>query len=348
MNTHVIIMAGGVGSRFWPMSTPEFPKQFIDVMGSGRSMLQDTVGRFLPLCPVDNIWVVTGERYVSLVREQLPQLPEHNIIAEPCVRSTAPCIAYACWKIMQKDPEANLVVTPSDAYVEDVDEYRRVISEALAFASNAKRIVTVGIKPTRPETGYGYIAAGKPAFDGAEIHKVDSFREKPDLQTAREYLKAGNYVWNAGIFVWNVETLVRSIREFAPDIAEKMDLMSHAFYTSEEASVVADVFPTCRTISIDYAVMEKTDYIYTFPAGFGWSDVGTWGALWTLLEHDEDGNAIVGRNDHLNGCQGCIVHAPDSESVVLEGLKDSIVVVRNGQILVCRLSEEQRIKDFRK
>lgn len=346
MSTHVVIMAGGIGSRFWPMSTPEYPKQFIDVMGCGMSMLQATVERYLPLCPVENIWVVTGSRYVELVREQLPHIPGHNVLAEPCVRSTAPCIAYACWKIMQKDPEANLVVTPSDAYVEDAQEYRRVIKEALNFASEGKRIVTVGIRPTRPETGYGYIAAGE--FITGEIRKVNSFREKPDLKTAEEYLSAGNYVWNAGIFVWNVDTLVQSVREFVPAIAEKMDRMSEAFYTQEESAVVAEIFPTCESISIDYAVMEKADYIYTLPADFGWSDVGTWGALWTLLGHDENGNATVGDNVHLNDCQGCIVHAPNARSVVLEGLKNCIVVERDGQILVCRLSEEQRIKDFKK
>ena len=346
MSVHVVIMAGGIGSRFWPMSTPEFPKQFVDVMGCGKSMIQMTVDRFQSVCPMSNFWVVTSAAYVDIVRSQLPDIPLGNILAEPCARNTAPCIAYACWKIMAKDPQANIVVTPSDALVTNVDELRRVIGEALAFTAGENRIVTIGIKPTRPETGYGYIAAGECV--SGEIHKVDSFREKPDLQTARQYLAAGNYLWNAGIFVWNVETIVQSIREFAPDLAAKMDVMSEAFYTPEEAAKVAEVFPTCEKISIDYAVMEKSDCIYTLPADFGWSDVGTWGSLWTLLDHDDNGNAVIGDNVHLYDCYGCIVHAPNAASIVLEGLKYCVVVEREGRLLVCRLSEEQRIKDFDK
>ena len=346
MSVHVVIMAGGIGSRFWPMSTPEFPKQFVDVMGCGKSMIQMTVDRFQSVCPMSNFWVVTSAAYVDIVRSQLPDIPLGNILAEPCARNTAPCIAYACWKIMAKDPQANIVVTPSDALVTNVDEFRRVIGEALAFTAGESRIVTIGIKPTRPETGYGYIAAGECV--SGEIHKVDSFREKPDLQTARQYLAAGNYLWNAGIFVWNVETIVQSIREFAPDLAAKMDVMSEAFYTPEEAAKVAEVFPTCEKISIDYAVMEKSDCIYTLPADFGWSDVGTWGSLWTLLDHDDNANAVIGDNVHLYDCYGCIVHAPNAASIVLEGLKYCVVVEREGRLLVCRLSEEQRIKDFEK
>lgn len=345
MSTHVVIMAGGVGSRFWPMSTPDFPKQFVDVMGCGKSMIQMTVDRFAGICPIENVWVVTNASYVDIVREQLPQIPQGNVLAEPCARNTAPCIAYACWKIMKRDPHADVVVTPSDALVTEVDEFRRIIRESVAYASAGQRIVTLGIKPTRPETGYGYIAAE--AAEG-EIRKVASFREKPDLKTARSYLAAGNYFWNAGIFVWNVNTIVESLRRFTPDLAAKMDLMSASFDTPEEAAKVGEIFPTCEKISIDYAVMEKADYIYTFPSDFGWSDVGTWGSLWTLLDHDDDGNAVVGKNVHLYDCYGCIVHAPHAESVVLEGLRYCVVVERDGRLLVCRLSEEQRIKDFEK
>ena len=380
MATHVVIMAGGIGSRFWPMSTPECPKQFIDVLGTGRTMIQMTVERFAPLCPMENFWVVTGASYVDIVRSQLPELPAGNILAEPCARNTAPCIAYACWKIRLADPSANIVVTPSDALVLDGEEFRRVMREALDFTLDGRRIVTVGITPTRPETGYGYIqcsaapltmpgdgpcvagepstlttmpgdepcVAGEPSTHGSEIRPVASFREKPSLEVAQQYLADGNYLWNAGIFVWNVSTIVESIRRYVPDLAEKMDRMSESFNTPSEASAVAEIFPTCEKISIDYAVMEKADYIFTIPGDFGWSDVGTWGSLWTLLPHDEDGNAVVGENVHLYGCKGCIVHAPGASSVVLEGLEDSIVVERDGRLLVCRLSEEQRIKDFTK
>ena len=348
-------MAGGIGSRFWPMSTPECPKQFIDVMGCGKTMIQMTVERFATLCPMENFWVVTGASYVDIVREQLPEIPVGNILAEPCARNTAPCIAYACWKIRMKDPSANIVVTPSDALVIDAEEFRRVMREALEFTAAGRRIVTVGITPTRPETGYGYIQCSAsehlpchPELVEGSVHFVDSFREKPSLDVAKQYLADGNYLWNAGIFVWNIATIVESMRMFVPDLAEKMDRMSEAFHTEGEAAAVAEIFPTCDKISIDYAVMEKADYIYTIPGDFGWSDVGTWGSLWTLLPHDEDGNAVVGENVHLYGCKGCIVHAPGSSSVVLEGMEDSIVVERGGRILVCRLSEEQRIKDFTK
>ena len=363
-NNHIVIMAGGIGSRFWPMSTPEYPKQFVDVLGRGMSMIQMTVERFAPLCPIENMWVVTSSVYEPLVREQLPQLPVENILLEPAMRNTAPCIAYACWKIRQKNPDANVVVTPADALVVDVDDFRNVMTRALEFTAAGRRIVTVGIRPTRPETGYGYIEiAGQAGNDAGSDYKgvgtvmpevigqplkVHSFREKPALPVAKQYLAAGNYLWNAGIFVWNVDTIVDSLRSFVPDLAAKMDVMAESFYTDAEREKVGEIFPACEKISIDYAVMEKADYIYTIPGDFGWSDVGTWGSLWTLLSHDENGNAVVGENVHLNDCKGCIVHAPGAESVVLQGLEDSIVVERDGRLLVCRLSEEQRITDFRK
>lgn len=345
MENHVVIMAGGIGSRFWPMSTPEYPKQFVDVLGTGKTMIQMTVERFAPLCPIENFWVVTSASYIDIVREQLPGIPAENILAEPCARNTAPCIAYACWKIKAKHPSANIVVTPSDALVTDGDEFRRIIKEALAFTAEGKRIVTVGIRPTRPETGYGYIQASE---GSGTVIPVSAFKEKPVLEVAKQYLAEGGYYWNAGIFVWNVDTIVDSIRSFTPDLAARMDKMAESFYTRFESEAVEDIFPTCEKISIDYAVMEKADYIYTCPGDFGWSDVGTWGSLWTLLAHDENGNAVVGENVHLYDCKGCIVHAPNASSVVLEGMEDSIVVERNGRILVCRLSEEQRIKDFEK
>ena len=348
MNTHVVIMAGGIGSRFWPMSTPECPKQFIDVMGCGKTMIQATVERFAPLCPLENFWVVTSAEYVDMVRRQLPQIPVQNILAEPAMRNTAPCIAYACWKIRQQCPDANVVVTPADALVVDVDDFRRVIAAALDFTAAGRRIVTVGIRPTRPETGYGYIQIAGHAGNDTMIHKVDSFREKPALDLARQYLAAGNYLWNAGIFVWSVETIVASMRAFVPDLAAKMDEMSRAFYTADEPAVVRSIFPTCEKISIDYAVMEKADYIYTYPSDFGWSDVGTWGSLWTLLPHDDNGNAVVGDNVHLYDCRNCVVHAPNAKSVVLQGLENCVAVEREGRVLICHLSEEQRIKDFEK
>ena len=348
MENHVVIMAGGIGSRFWPMSTPDMPKQFVDVMGVGKTLIQMTVDRFAPVCPKENFWVVTGRKYVDIVKAQLPDIPEDHILAEPAMRNTAPCIAYACWKIRQRHPQANVVVTPSDALVLDTAEFARVISKALDFTAQGRRIVTVGIKPSRPETGYGYIAAGEAVSGGGEILKVDSFREKPSLEVAKEYLAAGNYLWNAGIFVWNVDTITSELRTHTPALADVMDEMSSAFYTAEEEAVVGELFPTCEKISIDYAVMEKADCIYTIPADFGWSDLGTWGSLRTLMPQDEDGNAVVGCDVRLYDTKGCIVHAPGTSRVVVQGLEDCIVAEHNGCLLVRRLDHEQNIFKYNK
>lgn len=338
-------MAGGVGSRFWPISTPDYPKQFIDVMGVGRSLIQLTVDRVKPICPVENVWVVTNEKYISIIKDQIPDIPDDSILAEPEARNTAPCIAYACWKIRMKHPKANIIVTPSDSLVINTAEYQRVLEKVLTFTSDKGAIVTIGIKPSRPETGYGYIAASE-GIAADEIYKVESFREKPDLEKAKQYLSAGNYFWNAGIFVWNVETLMKAIRTFQPKLAGIMDEMSQAFYTEQEKKEVERLFPTCDKISIDYAVMEKSKNIYTLPADFGWSDLGSWGSLHSLLSHDENGNSKVGSDIRLYDCKNCVVHATDESRVVVQGLENYIVAEKNGRLLVCSLKEEQKIKDF--
>ncbi len=343
MDTHIIIMAGGIGSRFWPMSTPEYPKQFIDVMGCGMSLIQLTVERFLPVCPIANFWVVTNEQYINIVKEQLPDLLDDHILPEPAARNTAPCIAYACWKIIKKHPEANIVVTPSDALVIDTTEFQRVISKALDFTHKKEAIVTVSIKPSRPETGYGYICA-EPG--DVEVMKVEAFKEKPDLKTAQEYVAKDNYFWNAGIFVWNINTIVKAIRQFAPTLAGIMDEMAKDFYSPKELDTVNSLFPICEKVSIDYAVMEKAENIYTIPAEFGWSDLGSWGSLHTLLPQDKAGNASVGPQVKLVNCRNCIVHTPREQQVVLEGLDGYIVAENNGTLLVYQLQEEQHIKDF--
>lgn len=343
MNTHIVIMAGGIGSRFWPMSTPELPKQFIDVLGTGRTLIQMAWDRFAPICPPERCWVVTSARYVHLVREQLPLVPEGNILAEPAARNTAPCIALASWKIAAQDPDANVVVTPADALVLDSREYIRTISEALDFTSAHNAIVTVGITPTRPETGYGYIQTSSSIPAQGRILKVGSFREKPDLVTARSYLEAGGYLWNAGIFVWSVRTIVDALRRFAPQIACKADEIAAEGFSSD---VLERVFPLCEKISIDYAVMERHPDIFTIPGSFGWSDLGTWGSLLQNSSRDEDGNAVIGNGVGLHGCSDCVVHVDGLDQVELEGLKGYIVAHYDGRLLVCRLSEEQRIKDF--
>ena len=338
-NNHVVIMAGGVGSRFWPLSTPEFPKQFIDILGVGRSLIQLTYDRFEGIAPAENVWVVTNAKYVDIVRRQLPDIPVGNILAEPAARNTAPCIAWACWCIRQKDPKANVVVTPSDAIVMDTAEFRRVIGNSLEFTAEKNAIVTIGITPTRPETGYGYVQAGETVV--GEIKKVAAFKEKPNKETAVHYLEAGNFLWNAGIFVWNVETISTALTKYKPNIAKDMDEIV-------STGNVGQIFPNCEKVSIDYAVMEPAaadDLVYTHPASFGWSDLGNWQSLHEKLQKDENDNGSVG-NVHMYECSNCVVHTEDARKVVLQGLDGYIVSEKGGQILVCKRSEEQRIKEW--
>ena len=333
-------MAGGIGSRFWPLSTPEFPKQFIDILGCGRSLIQLTVDRFSGICPGENFWVVTNRSYVDIVRKQIPGIPAQHILAEPAARNTAPCIAWACWSIRQEDPEANVVVTPSDAVVMNPDEFRRVIGGALDFTAGHNFIVTVGIKPNRPETGYGYVKAVV-VENMSEIKAVEAFKEKPDLETAKAYLKDGNYLWNAGIFVWNIKTITDSLCRYKPGLAQDMEWML-------STGNVDEIFPKCEKISIDYAVMEPAaadGKVFTYPADFGWSDLGNWQSLHEKLAKDAGNNAAVG-NVSLYECKDCVVHAEDARKVVLQGLEGYIVSEKNGQLLVCKRSEEQRIKEF--
>ncbi len=338
-NTHVVIMAGGIGSRFWPLSTPEFPKQFIDILGCGRTLIQLTTDRFKGVCPDENFWVVTNASYVDIVKEQLPQIPHSHILAEPAARNTAPCIAWACWSIRKENPNANVVVTPADAVVMNPEEFRRVIGNALEFTKESDAIVTIGIKPSRPETGYGYVETADSV--NGEICKVKEFKEKPNLETAQEYLQKGNYLWNAGIFVWNVNTIVDSITKYKPNIAKDMDGM-------QTLVDVERIFPQCEKISIDFAVMEpasKDGKVFTHPADFGWSDLGNWASLHDKLEKDTANNAKVG-NILMYECENCVVHVADEKKVVLQGLDGYIVSEKGGQLLICKRSEEQRIKEF--
>ncbi len=347
-HNHLVIMAGGVGSRFWPMSTPERPKQFIDVLGCGRTFIQLTFDRFSGVVEPQNVWVVTSERYAGIVRQQLPEVPAGNVLLEPCRRNTAPCIAYVAWRIKARDPKANLVVAPSDHLVTDVAEFRRVVSTALDFAAETDVIVTLGMRPTRPETGYGYIQAdlGAPSLRNKGIFRVDSFREKPDLATAAQYVRQKEYYWNSGIFVWSVNTIVNALRIYAPEISTVFEHLLPVYGTPEEQPRINEDFPKCPSISIDYAIMEKADEIFVMPADFGWSDVGTWGSLLTLLPRDKDGNAVVGDNVRLHETTNCMVHTQGERKVVVQGLHDCIVVEKDNVLLICLQSEEQRIKEF--
>lgn len=345
---HVVIMAGGVGSRFWPMSTPDCPKQFIDVLGCGRTFIQMTFDRFKGLVSPENVWVVTSAKYADIVRRQLPEIPVTNILLEPCRRNTAPCIAYVSWRIKSQDSNANIVVTPSDHMVTDVITFQKVIQDALDFTSESDAIVTLGMTPTHPETGYGYIQAdfASPSMKNKNIFAVDKFREKPDLATAKEYVKQKEFLWNAGIFVWKAETIVQSIRIYQPEMAEIFDGLVPVYGTEEEQRRIDEEFPKCNNISIDYAVLEPAEEKFVYPASFGWSDVGTYGSLFTLLEKDASNNAVVGQRVDLYDSSNCIIHTSDERRVVIQGLDGYIVSEKDNTLLICKLANEQEIKKY--
>ena len=346
---HLVIMAGGIGSRFWPMSTDERPKQFIDVLGVGRSLLQLTMDRFEGVIEKENIWVVTNKKYADVVREQLPEMPADHVLCEPCRRNTAPCIAYVSWRIKSQDPKANVVVTPSDHIVTNVEEFRRVIKQCLEFTEDSDAIVTLGMKPTRPETGYGYIQAdlSMSSMRNKEIFRVDSFKEKPNLETATEYIKDKSYFWNAGIFIWNVSTIVNAFRVFQPVLSKIFESMLPIYGTDKEQEMIDKRYPECQNISVDYAIMEEVEEIFVCPADFGWSDLGTWGSLLMQTKHDLYGNSVIGDNVQLYETHNCIIHTMQNSKVVIQGLDGYIVAEQDGKLLICKLSEEQRIKDFR-
>lgn len=347
-NNHLVIMAGGVGSRFWPMSTAEKPKQFIDVLGCGKTLLQLTVERFEGVVPRENIWIVTSATYAEIVKSQIPGIDDNHILKEPCRRNTAPCIAYVCWKIKSVNPKANIVVTPSDHVVMQELEFRRVVRSALQFSSETDAILTLGMKPTRPETGYGYIEAdlSNPSVRNAEIFRVDSFREKPDLTTAEKYIKSNNYLWNAGIFIFSVNTIVNAFRIYQPAMAKLFERLIPFYGTDEEQKYIDEQFPLCENISVDYAILEKAEEIFVFPANFGWSDLGTWGSLHEHTVNDGFGNSLLGDNIEVFETNNCIVHALDQKKVVVQGLDGYIVAENNGVLLICKQSEEQRIRQF--
>lgn len=347
-NNHIVIMAGGVGSRFWPMSTAEKPKQFIDVLGVGKSLLQLTVARFEGICPAENVWVVTNRNYAQIVKEQLPSIPEDHILLEPCRRNTAPCIAYVSWKIKSQDPKANIVVTPSDHIVADVQEFQRVVRGCLKFTAETDSIVTLGMKPSRPETGYGYIKADltNSSLRNKELFRVDAFREKPDLDTAKRYIQKNYYFWNAGIFIWNVSTIVNAFRVYQPTMSKIFESMLDIYGTPKEQEEIDRRFPECENISVDYAIMEKAEEIFVCPSDFGWSDLGTWGSLLEQTKHDLYGNSCIGQDISLFETTNCMVHTTQEKKVVIQGLDGYIVAENDDTLLICKLSEEQRIKQF--
>lgn len=347
-NNYLVILAGGAGSRFWPISSEELPKQFLDILGCGRTLIQLTLERFNGLIPKENVWVVTAEKYREIVMEQLPEIPSGNILCEPCRRNTAPCICYVSWKIKKFNTKANIVVSPSDHLVVDIQAFQSAIDDSLSFAAETDAVVTLGLKPTRPETGYGYIKADLTYSSSRKhnIFRVDEFKEKPTLEVAKEYIQSPNYLWNSGIFIWNVNTIINAFRVYEPEVSSIFEGLMPYYGTDKEQNKIDESYPQCKNISVDYAILEKAEEIFVFPASFSWSDLGTWNSLREQSDMDKYGNVCIGDNIKLYDTYNTIVHTCNKKEVIVEGLDGYVVAEKEGKLLVCRLSEEQRIKLF--
>lgn len=347
-NNYLVILAGGAGSRFWPISSEELPKQFLDILGCGRTLIQLTLERFNGLIPKENVWVVTAEKYREIVMEQLPEVPSSNILYEPCRRNTAPCICYVSWKIKKLNTKANIVVSPSDHLVVDIQAFQSAIDDSLSFAAETDAVVTLGLKPTRPETGYGYIKADLTYSSSRKhnIFRVDEFKEKPTLEVAKEYIQSPNYLWNSGIFIWNVNTIINAFRVYEPEVSSIFEELMPYYGTDKEQNKIDESYPQCKNISVDYAILEKAEEIFVFPASFSWSDLGTWNSLREQSDMDKYGNVCIGDNIKLYDTYNTIVHTCNKKEVIVEGLDGYVVAEKEGKLLVCRLSEEQRIKLF--
>ena len=347
-NNYLVILAGGAGSRFWPISSEELPKQFLDILGCGRTLIQLTLERFNGLIPKENVWVVTAEKYREIVMEQLPEIPSSNILCEPCRRNTAPCICYVSWKIKKLNTKANIVVSPSDHLVVDIQAFQSAIDDSLSFAAETDAVVTLGLKPTRPETGYAYIKADLTYSSSRKhnIFRVDEFKEKPTLEIAKEYIQSPNYLWNSGIFIWNVNTIINAFRVYEPEVSSIFEGLMPYYDTDEEQNKIDESYPQCKNISVDYAILEKAEEIFVFPASFSWSDLGTWNSLREQSDMDKYGNVCIGDNIKLYDTYNTIVHTCNKKEVIVEGLDGYVVAEKEGKLLVCRLSEEQRIKLF--
>jgi mannose-1-phosphate guanylyltransferase len=339
-------MGGGIGSRFWPFSRVSYPKQFLDFFGSGRSLLQMTFDRFAKIIPVENIYVVTNELYFSLVKEQLPDIRDKQILTEPSRRNTAPCIAYAAYHIRACNPDANIVVAPSDHLILKEDIFLSDVHKGLDFVGKNKALVTLGIKPSRPETGYGYIQSSDVRL--GDFLKVKTFTEKPDLELAQVFYESGEFFWNSGLFLWNVNTIIEAFARYLPDISSRFELGKDIFNTLEEEGFIRGHFPYCPNISIDYGIMEKASNVYMLGVDFGWADLGTWGSLYDIAGKDEQNNAkLKNSNVTLYESSGNIIAMDDPDRlVVIEGLNDYIVAESGNVLLICRKDDEQRIKQF--
>lgn len=341
--TYIAIMAGGVGSRFWPGSREARPKQFLDMLGVGKSLLRLTFERFLPLTPASNILVVTNAAYRDLVKEHLPELEDHQILCEPSRNNTAPCIAYAAHKLASLDPNACMVVAPSDHIVLKETAFLSQIRKAVDFASAHNALLTLGITPTRPDTGYGYIQFGEPAEPGSTVHQVVRFTEKPDLEHARRFMASGEYLWNAGIFVWSIRSILDALNHHAPDISSIFQAGDHLYNTPEEQAFIDRVYPGSPNISVDFAIMEKASNVYTLPSEFGWSDLGTWASLHAECPKDAEGNALQG-TVIARASSGCMVSAPPGKLIVLQDQHNLIVIDREDVLMIIPRDQEQEVK----
>jgi mannose-1-phosphate guanylyltransferase len=347
MNPHhyVAIIAGGVGSRFWPVSRSNYPKQFLDILHTGKTLIQSTYERFSAFIPPENIFVVTSNEYINIVKKQLPELPLQNILGEPSRKNTAPCIAYISFKLLQKDPKASLIVAPSDHLIQDDTAFKKVCLEALAFVQKHNALITLGIKPTHPNTGYGYIQYEQHAVSD-NVYKVKTFTEKPNKELAATFVASGEFLWNAGIFVWQVKNIVAAFEQLQPEMHELFHAEREMFNTVDESAAIDRIYPQCTNISIDFAVMEKASNVYIIPSSFGWSDLGTWNSAYDNMEKDYLGNAVAGEHVVVYDTHRCMVHNQKGKLIVLQGLEDYIVVDTDDVLLICRKEKEQEIKEY--
>jgi len=345
-NYYALIMAGGIGSRFWPISRTAHPKQFIDILGVGKTLIQQTYERFLKIVPEENIFILTNESYIQLVKEQIPSLKDHQILAEPIMRNTAPCIAYGSHKILQINPEASIVVAPSDHLILDVEEFNRSIKKSLVAASNNDCLISLGIKPSRPDTGYGYIQYNTKKI-ADDFFKVKTFTEKPNYELATTFVQSGDFLWNAGIFVWSVKSIIKAFKKYLPEINDIFKEGDTLYNSSQEQEFVHSAFSQCTNISIDYGIMEKADNVYVLPSEFGWSDLGTWASVYELSEKDYVGNAVIpSEMVIMYDSSNCMVNVPKGKLVIMQGLHHFIVVEENNTLLICPRNQEQEIKQI--
>lgn len=343
-----VIMAGGIGARFWPLSRSSHPKQFIDILGTGETLIQQTYKRFARIIRKENIYIVTNELYKNLVLHQIPGFNPDNILCEPARRNTAPCIAYANYRIMGRDPDARIVVAPSDHIILKEDIFLDNIKTALEAVSENDWLLTLGIRPSRPDTGYGYIQYDEDSIYDKNEHlkKVKTFTEKPNLELAMTFLSCGDFLWNSGIFIWSLKSIMNAFEEYLPELDILFKKGMRIYGTPHEKAFIEDTYSICKGISIDYGIMEKSANVYVLSVDFGWSDLGTWGSLYENRQKDENGNTVIGKNVLLYDSKNCIVNMPHEKVVVIEGLNDFIVVESEHVLLICRKTDEQQIRQF--